>query len=147
MSGPLKWILLLIVVTVRAQEPRRRSYSLCPNDYLHQQKLEIDKLDCTGNNIKMKKFDSSESGPFWANRGKKDPVYIREPLFAEEPGYAEEPYWMVVRSDNQEEPFFVSRGKKENGFISGNLRETREFLQDNDVPFFAARGKKFKIKN
>lgn len=51
-----------------------------------------------------------EFGPFWANRGKKDPTYTRSKLFAEEP------HWILVRREDKDiidnEPFYVTRGKK-----------------------------------
>lgn len=87
-----------------------------------------------------------ELGPFWANRGKKDPAYMQEPLFAPEP------YWVLLRREEQEEPFFTSRGKKElrgTKYFNNNVRsrERREFMDEVDSPFFAARGKKLKTKN
>uniref|UniRef100_A0A1Y1LHK7 Uncharacterized protein n=1 Tax=Photinus pyralis TaxID=7054 RepID=A0A1Y1LHK7_PHOPY len=54
-------------------------------------------------------------GPFWANRGKRNPNYKTETL------YANEPHWVLVRRANDEflpykynyEPFFITRGKKD----------------------------------
>ncbi|XP_028129312.1 uncharacterized protein LOC114325438 [Diabrotica virgifera virgifera] len=144
MSGTLKWILLLIVVTIRAQDPRRRSFYFCSNnDYLELTKADNEKLACPDGRCIAKRFDSDE-GPFWANRGKKDPTYLNVPL------YAEEPYWVLLKNENQAQgdPFFLSRGKKETGSIfSSKLRDARDFAPDNDTPFFAARGKRVKAKN
>ncbi|KAF5274761.1 hypothetical protein FQR65_LT04314 [Abscondita terminalis] len=62
-----------------------------------------------------KRSMQDDVGPFWANRGKKDPNYRTEPLSAEEP------HWVLVRRAEDDvtpfkynfEPFFVTRGKKD----------------------------------
>lgn len=50
---------------------------------------------------------SDADGPFWANRGKKDPKYLQSRL------YAQEPTWVYLSDDHfgYNEPFFVTRGK------------------------------------
>lgn len=65
-------------------------------------------------------------GPFWANRGKKDPKYLMSKL------YAEEPHWSYVRKDNESydnefDPFFTTRGKRYDGnrFVEKLSREIR----------------------
>lgn len=63
----------------------------------------------------MKRALQDDVGPFWANRGKKDPTYRQEHL------YAEEPHWVLVRRAQDRltplmydfDPFFVTRGKKD----------------------------------
>lgn len=86
-------------------------------------------------------------GPFWANRGKKDPTYTQEKLFVEEPHY------ILGRKDGEAEPFFTSRGKKPlyrntlTYFYDDSIksrRDRRDYSSDVDVDpaFFAARGKK-----
>ncbi|KAF5300208.1 hypothetical protein FQA39_LY11242 [Lamprigera yunnana] len=63
----------------------------------------------------IKRAFQDDVGPFWANRGKKDPSYRSEPLIVDEP------HWVLIRSSEDEllpyknnfEPFFVTRGKKE----------------------------------
>lgn len=86
------------------------------------------------------KRSSQDEGPFWANRGKKDPSYLQEPF------YADEPYWVLMRREPKftDEPFFMSRGKKESNL---RMRDRREFVEDVDTPFFAARGKRMRSKN
>lgn len=94
-----------------------------------------------------------EMGPFWANRGKKNPTYKSDAL------YVQEPHWILVRRDDESglsnyDPFFITRGKK---FFSINddegddamknyvkdlsVRDRRDYGSD-ESPFFAARGKK-----
>lgn len=83
---------------------------------------------------------SDETEPFWANRGKKDPTFMQARF------YIEEPYWIIL-SRNQhfnQEPFFISRGKKESGSYNLKMKFRNEYSQDVDAerPFYAARGKK-----
>nr|XP_023011893.1 uncharacterized protein LOC111502134 [Leptinotarsa decemlineata] len=141
MTGIVKWVLLLTVSTIHAQDPRRRIFNqiLYPLDELQLSKTDDEDVPCPDRNCLPKRSVQEENnGPFWANRGKKDPTYMRESLFAEEP------YYVLVRKDDRfsEEPFFVSRGKKES-----KHRDRREFPEDVDSPFFAARGKRPKSKN
>lgn len=61
----------------------------------------------------MRRPRQDELGPFWANRGKRDPGYTKEVL------YAEEPHWITLRNSLFDEattdssPFYVTRGKKD----------------------------------
>lgn len=53
----------------------------------------------------------ADMGPFWANRGKRDPKYLHSRL------YVEEPHWLYTRQDNKSfdndfDPYFTTRGKK-----------------------------------
>lgn len=92
-------------------------------------------------------------GPFWANRGKKNPTYKNDQLFVQEP------HWILVRRDDDRgisdyDPFFITRGKKNPSSNDGdNERSIKNYVKDLSVrdrreygseesPFFAARGKK-----
>lgn len=132
---------------LQAQDPRKRTLLFCQNHDSQSQSFRTvaENVICGTANDKYisKRFALDDmAGPFWANRGKKDPIFKNEPLFVEEPS------WIVVRvredPEFQEEPFFVSRGKKETGGLLSS--QTRDFLQS-DAPFFAARGKRFRNKH
>lgn len=90
--------------------------------------------------LEHKRFGTEDTDPFWANRGKKDPSYLQDPL------YVEEPYWILVRRNEQfeENPFYVSRGKKETGPFNTKLKYLNQYTPDveSEKPFYAARGKK-----
>lgn len=90
-------------------------------------------------------------GPFWANRGKKDSTYLQKKLFVDEP------FFICLRKDLQNEPFYNSRVKKplywntlkysiddsdnDNGKTRRGIRDFDKDV-DLDPAFFAARGKK-----
>lgn len=64
----------------------------------------------------VKRAASDEMGPFWANRGKREPN--PSPMYKQEQLFADEPHWILVRRDedgaqiSDYDPFFVTRGKK-----------------------------------
>ncbi|CAH1121059.1 unnamed protein product [Ceutorhynchus assimilis] len=135
---PFLSILLFVFLSiVHCQDPRKRLI-INAMDYPKD-----DEIACN-----LKRSPSQEDmGPFWANRGKKDPTYTQERL------YVEEPRWFMVRKNGDDEPFFNSRGKKplywrsfkytyDNSYRS--RRDRRDFVNDMDIDpaFFAARGKK-----
>ncbi|CAG9855133.1 unnamed protein product [Phyllotreta striolata] len=143
MSCFLMWFLLLFI-TLSAQDPRRSQFHQ-GHDIRLFRKGDGDNVsgECEGDNCVLKRFVVEDVGPFWANRGKRDPTYMSEAL------YAEEPYCLLIRGENYQpdDPFFISRGKKEVGnVLETQLRDTRDVLAD-DAPFFAARGKKYRIRH
>lgn len=90
--------------------------------------------------MEYKRLGTDDTEPFWANRGKKDTAYLQEPFSVEEP------YWFLVRRNErfEEDPLFVSRGKKETSSYNLKMKFRNEYSQDVDSgrPFYAARGKK-----
>lgn len=101
--------------------------------------LKEDALHYYPENSDSKRSAQEEVGPFWANRGKKDPTYVQDML------YVDEPYWVFIRRDDPplpDAPFLGSRGKKETSSYNSKLRYRQELLNDIDSPFYAARGKK-----
>lgn len=82
---------------------------------------------CVSTNC-VKRALQDDVGPFWANRGKKDPTYRTEPL------YAEEPHWILVRRAPEHispitydiQPFFITRGKKS----KYNMDQEKETIQN-----------------
>ncbi|KAJ8923806.1 hypothetical protein NQ315_010388 [Exocentrus adspersus] len=126
----------------QAQDPRKRFLNHYPLNKLELNKNNDDDTPCGAGICLKRSFGQDELGPFWANRGKKDPTYFQEPL------YVEEPYWVLVRRDEQYqeeplEPFFTSRGKKESSkgvkYFDNLKLSRREFIDDVESPFFAAR--------
>lgn len=114
--------------------------------------LKADK-SCKSNICLKRGIRQEEMGPFWANRGKKNPTYKSDQL------YVQEPHWILVRRDDDSslldyDPFFITRGKKytmmpdvegedtmKNYVKDLSIRDRREYGSD-ESPFFAARGKK-----
>lgn len=95
----------------QAQEPRKKNSNL---QYSYEEAPIIldqsdDDISCSAGSC-LKRSGQDELGPFWANRGKKDPSYSRNQLFVDEPR------WILVRRDDrnheEKEPFFLTRGKK-----------------------------------
>ncbi|CAH0562380.1 unnamed protein product [Brassicogethes aeneus] len=132
-----KWILLVCLTGIQAQDPRKRYESL-PSFEIN--KVEEEEISCTTKACVKRSAGQDELGPFWANRGKKDPTYLQQRFFVEEPR------WVLVRRDDPsadvDDPFFLSRGKKEELYRPYAL--SRERRDDGVIsPFFAARGKKF----
>lgn len=92
---------------------------------------------CFGRSIWKRTSRVDASGPFWANRGKRDPYLTSSRL------YAEEPRWELVRpdEDGSYDPYFTTRGKK----LKDNIRDRRteeKIFYGAASPFLAARGKK-----
>ncbi|XP_044256961.1 uncharacterized protein LOC123006501 [Tribolium madens] len=109
MHVSIKWLLILTLTGVHAQEPRKKNGRYSSEEpFVVEQSA--DYVSCSIGNCVKRSSGQEEFGPFWANRGKKDPTYIRSKLFAEEP------QWILVRQDekdiNDNEPFYVTRGKK-----------------------------------
>lgn len=65
--------------------------------------FEKEAIGCTSGGCTKR---SDPDGPFWANRGKKDPSYLQSKL------YAQEPTWVYLSDEHYgyNEPFFVTRG-------------------------------------
>lgn len=118
----------------QAQDPRKRfqaDFFVTDDQYLKNNDLEY---------LQHKRVGTDGSEPFWANRGKKDPTYLQEPF------YVDEPYWILVRRNQafDDDPFFVSRGKKEAFPFNMRMKFLNDYTTDDDPskPFYAARGKK-----
>lgn len=104
-------------------------------------------LPCKSRLCLKRGIRQDEMGPFWANRGKRNPMYKNDRLFVQEPN------WILVRRDDERgisdyDPFFTTRGKKfliddsqSNYFKDLSVRDRREHASE-ESPFFAARGKK-----
>ncbi|XP_017783880.1 PREDICTED: uncharacterized protein LOC108567748 [Nicrophorus vespilloides] len=77
-----------------------------------------------------------DMGPFWANRGKREPSYFKDTF------YADEPRWLLMRRDEPEEidPFFTARGKKHEE--EDARLKVKKYIVLDESPFMAARGKK-----
>nr|XP_008200697.1 PREDICTED: uncharacterized protein LOC103314992 isoform X2 [Tribolium castaneum] len=138
MHVSIKWLLVLTLTGVHAEEPRKRNdrFSFEEPFILEQND---DDVSCSIGNCVKRASGQEEFGPFWANRGKKDPTYTRSKLFAEEP------HWILVRRDdndiNDNEPFYVTRGKKnsdeERKLFWKNLIKKRSFVQGlGDLQYF-----------
>lgn len=145
---------LLLIELLQAQEPRKRA----SNDrFTYEEPIVLEQEDdvsCSGGGCVKRSPGQDEFGPFWANRGKKDPTYSRSKL------YAEEPHWILVRRDdkdvNDNEPFYVARGKK--SFSESNSKNIAaqfwrtlfgvnsprklKYLQNLGVPYFLEVGRK-----
>jgi hypothetical protein len=140
----------------QAQEPRKRNsngrFSFEEPILLEQND---DDVSCSIGSC-VKRSGQDEFGPFWANRGKKDPTYTRNKLFAEEP------HWILVSREDQHEnePFYVARGKKNKNnpfsrvnpfwktLFDENWSKRQNVLQNlADLPIFIEQDRKGRGKN
>ncbi|XP_060516004.1 uncharacterized protein LOC132695642 [Cylas formicarius] len=125
------FVIFISICSAHAQDPRKRII------------LDVsgDMLPTCAEHLCMKRSGSqNELGPFWANRGKKDPKYLQEKFFVDEPR------WILIHKDYDPMPFYTTRGKKRSNTLYDNFqdRQRRVYADDeSDVAFFAARGKKF----
>lgn len=146
----LKKISTLLINYLQAQEPRKRLSHLSFDEPTLLEQTDED-VSCSVNSCVKRSPGQDEFGPFWANRGKKDPTYARSKLFAEEP------HWILVRRDdkdfNDNEPFYITRGKKRatqlwKNFFGTDLPRKIQFLQNTkDVPIYFEATKKANANN
>lgn len=89
---------------LQAQDPRKRFYNNAIR--LHEGR-NVENIACSVRTCYKRSAGQEEFGPFWANRGKKDPTYLRDKLFAQEPSW-------ILRNNiaDKNEPFFITRGKR-----------------------------------
>ncbi|XP_066259868.1 uncharacterized protein [Euwallacea similis] len=144
----IKNVLLLASLSfVHCEDPRKRMIS-----DLRSYHQSCDEIICNPRNyFKRSSYirQDEDMGPFWANRGKKDPAYAHARLLVDEPK------WILFPKNLDNESFFNSRGKKPAhwnaltyysnlGDIFGSRRDRRDFENDMELNpiFFAARGKK-----
>ncbi|KAH1030076.1 uncharacterized protein LOC109541070 [Dendroctonus ponderosae] len=97
---PFLSVLLFVVLSiVHCQDPRKRFV-------LDPAQLQKDDIVCNTKSCFKRSWTQEDMGPFWANRGKKDPKYLQEKLLVDEP------FFICLRKDLRNEPFYNSRGKK-----------------------------------
>nr|QGA72564.1 natalisin [Rhynchophorus ferrugineus] len=129
------FLVFVLLALVHCQDPRKRLVD--SSDYQKD-----DDLPCTMKNCYKRSANQEDMGPFWANRGKKDPSYSSDKFMIQEP------HWILIKKDPEVEPFFTSRGKRPLKYVYDDSvkppRDRRDYVVDGemDPAFFAARGKK-----